>query len=182
MLVKKNARTHSFLSKKCVIKNGSTIHNFGMFAKEKIKKGELVLILGGGSVLSLQETIKHKKATAYSLQIFEDFFFGPRTMKDLEPAYMINHSCNPNAGVKGQIIFIARKAIKKDEEICFDYETTEMQDTNFVCQCGSKKCRGKITGKAWKDPNFQKRNKGYLSWYLQEKIKRLKFITPHPTT
>ena len=40
-------RIHSFLSEKCEAREVSDIHRFGVFAKEGIKKGELIALWGG---------------------------------------------------------------------------------------------------------------------------------------
>ncbi|MHB8630096.1 MAG: SET domain-containing protein-lysine N-methyltransferase [Aggregatilineales bacterium] len=83
---------------------------------------------------------------------------------------MINHSCDPNAGVKGQNVLVARRDIAPGEEICFDYETTDTQGMNFVCRCGSPKCRKRIRGQAWKNRQFQEANWEYLSEYIQRRL------------
>lgn len=107
----------------------------------------------------------------YPVQIYEGFYLGPKRVKDLDDAEMFNHSCDANAGVKGQNALVARRPIKAGEETCFDYETTDTDNFNFRCCCGAKNCRGKINGSAWKRPEFQKAHKGFFSWYLAEKIK-----------
>lgn len=57
---------------------------------------------------------------------------------------VINHSCEPNAAVrKGRII--AWTCIKAEDEITLDYMNIESKTiTPFDCDCGSKKCRGRI--------------------------------------
>jgi len=131
----------------------------------------------GGYSMSAKEVEELPKKVldfGYPVQVLDGFYIGPKTAKDLDGAEMFNHSCDPNAGVKGQVVLVARKNIKAGEEICFDYETTDTIELKFDCKCGSKNCRGKIDGNSWKNKNFQKRNRGYLSWYIQEKIKKLK--------
>ncbi len=164
------------MSPKCEARESSKIHRFGVFAKQSIKKGELIAIWGG-YILTAKEvdsTPKKFLDLGYPVQVYKGFFLGPKNEKDIDEAEMFNHSCDSNAGVKGQNILAARRNIKADEEVCFDYETTDSEGLKFICQCGLKKCRKKITGKSWKDPKFQKANKGYFSWYLEEKIKKLK--------
>jgi len=71
----------------------------------------------------------------------------------------INHSCNPNCIVrtdycveenKGKVFVISTKPLKTDEEIVFDYATTESEVTKELCAksclCNSSNCRGKIYG------------------------------------
>ncbi|PIY79049.1 MAG: SET domain-containing protein-lysine N-methyltransferase [Candidatus Pacebacteria bacterium CG_4_10_14_0_8_um_filter_43_12] len=173
-------RKHSYLSPKCEANNSSKIHRYGVFAKENIQKGELIA-LWGGYIITLAELRKLPREILdydYPVQIYKNFYLGPKSEKDLDDCEMFNHSCHANAGVKGQNILVARRKIKAGEEICFDYETTDTQDLKFTCKCGAKKCRGKINGTSWKNPKFQRSSKGYLSFYIQEKIKKLKKNLP----
>jgi hypothetical protein len=39
------------------------------------------------------------------------------------------------------------------------------------CQCGTALCRGVITGHDWRQPDLQRKYRGYFSWYLQRRIK-----------
>ncbi|MBK9569859.1 MAG: SET domain-containing protein-lysine N-methyltransferase [Chitinophagaceae bacterium] len=57
-----------------------------------------------------------------------------------------NHSCDPNTVFDGLDVLVI-KNISKGQEITLDY--ANFLDENmepFYCQCGSPKCRGKITG------------------------------------
>jgi uncharacterized protein len=171
-------RKYSYLSPKCEVRKQSKIDHKGVFANAIICKGELIAIWGG-YIITLNEIKKNrnkKVLNEYPVQIYENIFMGPRSYKDLDDCEMFNHCCQPNAGIKGQNILIARKRIKEGEEICFDYETTDTQDLKFLCKCGHSKCRGRINGNSWQNPKFQKSNKGYLSFYIKEKIKRLRKI------
>lgn len=156
--------------------SGSKISRYGIFAKKTIYKGELITIWGG-YVMTINELRKLPKEILkrdYPVQIYKNFYLGPKSVKDLDDAEMLNHSCNPNAGIKGQNIVVSRRNIKPGEEICMDYETTDFQDLHFTCKCGAANCRGKINGTSWKNPEFQKKNQGYFSYYLQEKIEKLR--------
>lgn len=171
-------RQHSYLSPKCGAKRSSKIHRYGVFAKEIIQKGDLIVIWGG-YIITIDELRKlSNEMLVYPVQIFENFYLGPGSVKDLDDSEMFNHSCDANAGVKGQNILVARRKIQAGEEVCFDYETTDTQHTKFTCECGSKNCRGEIDGTSWKDPAFQRKYRGYFSYYIQEKIKKLKNDAP----
>jgi uncharacterized protein len=166
-------RKHSFLSAKCEARSDSEIHRRGVFAKDFIKRGELIAIWGG-YVMTLEEYEKVSleiRRYDYPVQVYDGFYLGPKEAEDLDDAEYFNHSCEPNAGVKGQNILVARRDIKKGEEICFDYETTDTQGLNFNCACGAKICRGKIDGSSWQNQKFREKNRGYFSLYIQEKIK-----------
>lgn len=78
------------------------------------------------------------------LQISDDLFLGPTRTPD----NYINHSCNPNTGIRimgNSVLLFAIKNIHKGEEITFDYSTTMAEDYwEMDCRCGSKYCRGKV--------------------------------------
>ncbi len=167
----------SYLSEKCFVK-ASTKNNIGVFAREIILKGELICAWGG-IVFTETEILKkakqYPKLITHPIAIYDNLFLIPINANKLEDADRFNHSCNPNAGIKGQILLISRKKIMPNEEICFDYETAAIGRSDglpFKCKCQSKKCRKKITGKAWKSPSFRRKNKGFLSWYIERKIEK----------
>ncbi len=170
-------RFHSYISPKCKI-SASKLGGKGVFAIKKIKKNEMVA-LWGGIVYSRKEIQnldrKFPHIAAHALAIYKDFYLGPINNDKLDDAELFNHSCEPNIGVKGQIVVLAKRDILCGEELCFDYDTTDTNDDDFfVCSCKSKFCRKKINGSAWKDKKFVKRNKGFISWYIEEKISKLK--------
>jgi hypothetical protein len=86
----------------------------------------------------------------------------------------VNHSCNPNCGIRvnetGAHDYVAIKEIGVNEEITFDYAMRNYIIDYFPkeCMCGSKRCRGKITG--WKDlPDEKKKEyEGFVAPYLLE--------------
>ncbi len=118
----------------------------------------------------------------YPVQIYDGFYLGPKSMEDLDGSEMFNHSCSPNAGVRGQNVLVARRHILFGEEICFDYETTDTEDMYFECKCKSSNCRGMIDGNSWKKLEFQIQNEGYLSWYILDKINKLNRIAQTDST
>ena len=83
-----------------------------------------------------------------------------------------NHSCDPNIGVQGQIIFVAMRDINAGEELTHDWATTDDDTYEMACACGAPQCRKIITGQDWRRQDVQEKYRDYMSWYLQEKIKR----------
>jgi hypothetical protein len=81
-----------------------------------------------------------------------------------------NHSCEPNIGVQGQIVFVAMRDIAAGEELTHDWATTDDDEYEMACNCGTPSCRGVVTGQDWRRPELQARYRGYFSWYLQRKI------------
>ena len=76
------------------------------------------------------------------VQIADDLFIGPVAEAEREGAMMhLNHSCNPNVGVRGEITFIAMRDIEAGEELTFDYAMTDNEDYEMHCNCGTQNCR-----------------------------------------
>ncbi|MCX5903887.1 MAG: SET domain-containing protein, partial [Proteobacteria bacterium] len=79
----------------------------------------------------------------FAVQIDEHFVIGTKHEGEIEDTDIFNHSCNPNAGFKGQIFLVAMRDIPAGEEVTFDYamvlhEAAGMpQGYEFACLCGS---------------------------------------------
>jgi hypothetical protein len=63
-----------------------------------------------------------------------------------EPGVLVNHSCEPNAGLKDDVCLVALCDIMQGREITYDYSTTIENNTlcTFRCSCGSALCRRTI--------------------------------------
>ncbi|MFM8220276.1 MAG: SET domain-containing protein-lysine N-methyltransferase [Planctomycetaceae bacterium] len=111
----------------------------------------------------------------HSVMIAPGFFLGPwhpeNLKHSLDTAELLNHSCQPNLAVQGQIVLVARRAIEVGEELTYDYETTDTEGMRFECQCGAPGCRGVIDGQAWQRPEWRAANAGCLSWNVLETIR-----------
>lgn len=89
-------------------------------------------------------------------------------------ARYINHSCEPNCGIKKLFKVVAMRAISKGEQITWDYEMTERNPWwKMKCRCGSTECR-RIIGNYSRMPlRVRRRYKGYIStWLLRRSRKR----------
>ena len=162
----------SYLSPKTTVQE-SPIESRGLFAIEPIRKGEIVAIKGG-YIFSRQTWRDIEKALGPAdIPISEDFVIGPLHATEREGSMIFsNHSCDPNIGVQGQIIFVAMRDIQAGEELTHDWATTDDDTYEMVCHCGSPQCRKLITGQDWRRPELQEKYREYMSWYLQDKIKR----------
>jgi SET domain-containing protein len=160
----------SFRSAKTVIKN-SPIHGKGLFAATSISKGEVVAVKGGYIFDREQLDKVEEKLGPAEIQIGENLFIGPKKQEERDGAMIyLNHSCEPNIGIQGQIVFVAIRDISSGEELTHDWATTDFDDYQLNCNCGAKRCRGIITGRDWQKKELQKKYKGYFAWYLQKKI------------
>ena len=96
-----------------------------------------------------------------------DGYLAPKNIYILSIAWYMNHSCDPNIGFDRDYNFVAMKDIGAGEELLWDYAYDE-SNPNFklLCQCGTKDCRGTVTGSDWvkyRNLNFHKR---YISPHL----------------
>lgn len=162
----------SYISTKASVKP-SPIQGRGLFASEPIQKGEIVCIKGG-HIFDRQTLRQVSEALGPAeIQIAEDLFIGPLDEASREGSMIFsNHSCDPNIGVQGQIIFVAMRDIKAGEELTHDWATTDDDTYEMECNCGSQMCRRVLTGQDWRRKDLQEKYRGYMSWYLQEKIRR----------
>jgi SET domain-containing protein len=162
----------SYISPKAAVKE-SSIQGRGLFAVEKIEEGEIVCVKGGH--IFDRERLREVSARLgpAEIQVDTDLFIGPLHEDEREGSMIFsNHSCEPNLGVRGQIIFVAMRQIEPGEELTHDWAMTDDDDYSMECRCGAKSCRRMITGKDWRKPELQERYSGYISWYLAEKIRK----------
>jgi hypothetical protein len=140
----------------------------GIFAQKPIRKGELVAVFGG--VVYEWDAFIHlpDRERSLCIQVEDRHFLVPRPIGEGD---YVNHSCNPNAGLSGQIGLVAMRDIKIGEEVCFDYAMSDtMPYDEFECGCGAAACRGTITGNDWQRPELQKRYGGFFAPHVQRRI------------
>ena len=162
----------SYISPKAAVKE-SSIHGRGLFAVQPIKRGEIVCIKGG--YIFNRETLREVASTLgpAEIQIAEELFIGPLNGQEREGGMIFsNHSCEPNIGVQGQIVFVALRDIQAGEELTHDWATTDADAYEMECKCDTPSCRRVITGQDWRRKDLQEKYAGYMSWYLMEKIRK----------
>jgi len=137
-----------------------------------IAKGERIAVKGGHIIDKkvLREKITPRLGPV-EIQIHDDLFIAPVTEEERELSMLyLNHSCNPNLGMRGEITFVAMRDIRAGEELTHDWAMTDDDDYWVECNCGTPDCRKTLTGKDWQHPDLQKRYAGYFSAYLACKI------------
>lgn len=82
----------------------------------------------------------------------------------------LNHCCEPNLGLQGQVVFVAMRDIAVGEELTIDYAMTDDEPYEMECQCGREACRKLITGADWRKLELQQKYHGYFSWFIQRRI------------
>lgn len=164
----------SWADKRIKIKS-SPVSGIGIFAINSIKKGELLLIWGGYLVNQSQITNKDINETVVPVEERNKKIIYLKAPDEEErnphPANFINHSCDPNAWLSNAFTWIARKDIKKGEEITGDYATFTIDKWKINCLCGKNICRKKVTGNNWKLLELQKRYRGHFTPIIEKRIK-----------
>ena len=162
----------SYISAKAVKGRPSAIAGRGLFAVEPIQHGEIVAIKGGHLVD--EETYrKHADVIGVSdIKIADGFYLAALDPAEYEGVMLfLNHSCEPNVGVQGNIVFVAMRDIVAGEELTIDYAMIDDSDECMDCTCGSPACRTVVTGRDWQRPELQQRYGSYFSWYLLNKMR-----------
>ena len=150
----------------------SKIHGRGLFATANIGKDEIVAVKGGHIVN--KKTLREKITPVLGpveIQIHDDQFIAPVTEEERELSMLyLNHSCDPNLGMRGEVTFVAMRDIHADEELTHDWAMTDDDDYATRCNCGTPVCRKVLTGKDWQRFDLQKHYAGYFSAYIAREI------------
>lgn len=134
----------------------SVISGKGAFAIRAIPKGERLIEYTG-------ERIPHPEADARydddTMDRHHTFLFAVSSRTVIDATYggnearFINHSCDPNCETeieKGRVYIYAIRDIPAGEELHYDYayersgDETEKEEAQYLCLCGTDKCRGSI--------------------------------------
>jgi SET domain-containing protein len=153
----------SMKNSKVVVKNTKKMGR-AVFARVKIKKGTVVAVFDG-PVFDYDYEHWSKDLLDHTIQ------FEKRKWRDSNGlARFINHSCEPNCGIKNLFEIVAMRDILKGEQITFDYEMTEKSSWwRMRCKCGSTHCR-KLIGNYSNLPRaIRKKYAGYISDWLTQK-------------
>jgi uncharacterized protein len=165
-------RVRSWITSKAIKGGVSAIEGQGVHAIETIAAGEVVAIKGGhivdaSAVASMPEDIRDS-----AFPIAADTFLAALTADEHDGVMMrVNHSCEPNVGMGGNILLVSMRDISAGEELTIDYALF-LADPGFAmeCRCGTAVCRGVVTGTDWTRADLRKRYRGWFSWWLQQNM------------
>lgn len=120
----------------------SKIHGWGVYADQDIPPNRKVIEYRG-------EKISAKKAdrrrNTPCLFVLDDRWVLDGAVGG-SGAEFINHSCAPNLAtriIKGHILYMSLRPIRKGEELTVDYNYDDTDET-MSCSCGAPNCRGTI--------------------------------------
>jgi hypothetical protein len=165
-------RARSWITPKAVKGGVSVIEGRGVHAVEPIAGREVVAVKGGhivdgAAVAGLPEAIRDS-----AFPIAADCFLAALTPGEYEGVLMrVNHSCEPNVGMGGNVLLVSMRDIAAGEELTIDYALF-LADPGFAmdCRCGTAACRGVVTGTDWMRADVRERYRGWFSWWLRQKI------------
>ena len=152
-------------------KRSSPIQGRGLFAHGAISKGEIVAVKGGVIRDSAAFALVRDELSPAEIQIEDDLYIAPASAAEFEANILcLNHSCNPNVGLRGQITFVAMRDIQAGEELTIDYAMIDGDPAvRMECSCGAPQCRKLVTGDDWRRADLRLRYGSYFSRYLQDR-------------
>jgi len=162
----------SYLSPLAAKGSPSAIEGRGLVATAPIAAGEVVAVKGGhlvdtATLLGLPTRLQNTE-----IQIAEGLHLVALSDDEYDSVMLfVNHSCEPNVGIAGNVVLVAMRDIEAGEELTMDYVVFDTLDGEMACLCGTPSCRGTIRGSDWRRPELQNRFAGYFSWYVQQRIR-----------
>lgn len=104
---------------------------FGLYSRKLFRTGETILNMLNGDLQDDQDF--------RSIELDSGHFHHPDGM-------FANHSCDPSVSIeKDTGLLIALRSIRPNDEITFDYRTTETEIVaGFICKCGADNCAERI--------------------------------------
>ena len=129
-----------------IVVGKSKIHGQGVFARVVIPKGKYIIEYTGERVRRAEgvrrDRRQEKKGAFYVFELDGKWSLDGAKGGD---ARLINHSCVPNCRYerrRGRIWIVAKRNIRKGEELTYDYHATTT--IARACRCGAKACKGRI--------------------------------------
>lgn len=146
------------------IMKGNSIAGYGIYANRDIRKGEVIFKGEGRAqrIITKRFVEKHWNEDEklhfrrYAYPISDEVFI----LWDDDPSEWApqNHCCTPNTEFDGLNV-LAISDISKGQELTLDYANfLDEHMEPFDCQCGTKGCRGKISGQTGNSLNLREKS------------------------
>ncbi len=98
----------AYLTDKCEVQNRDVTGGKAVFARDVIEPGELIAVWSGRIVGADELDELPPEIRRHTVQVEEALYLA--SLYADEPPDFINHSCEPNAGLDGQIAIVALAA------------------------------------------------------------------------
>lgn len=143
----------------------------GVFAKAEIKEGDIIAVFTGEKYQADFELDLPEIMRDHCIQVGErEYIYAKGSL-----AEKINHSCEPNCGLKDFTKIVAMREIKPGEQITWDYRMSE--DSNWImeCKCGSPHCSRSVGNFKNMPDDLKKKyfREGYLSQWIIDKYTKI---------
>jgi uncharacterized protein len=139
---------------------------YGLYTKKSWKKGEKILMYEGRVIPSCMAGVHH------SMTLTEHFSFEWNKGSSFDYP---NHSCKPNCYIdlsSGTPVLMAFRDISSDEELCYNYNTVEVDLSKdwltFPFHCGNDNCIGWIKGFLYLTPKLELEILEMCSLYIKQ--------------
>ncbi|BFZ63365.1 histone methyltransferase set1 [Saitoella coloradoensis] len=132
----------------------SPIHDWGLFAMERIEANDMVIEYVGEVIRQAVADAREKRyehqgiGSSYLFRIDEETVVDATKIGGI--ARFINHACDPSCTAKiitvnGQkkIVIYAQRRIEEGEELTYDYKFPR-EEVKIPCFCGSANCKGTL--------------------------------------
>lgn len=153
----------------------SRISGTGLFTRVPLAKGDVVVVWGG-HVFTREQIAAGEGKNHTVVAIGEGVFLASSPSESFSLDDFMNHSCQPNIGMRDEVTLITMRDIRPDEELVADYAIW-LDDPNYLmkvpCNCCGEGCRGQVRGTDWRRPDVRLVNQGYFSPFLEQRIARL---------
>jgi len=115
------------------------------------------------SVYDELDKLTKQVVTAHCSMVYDGFYAVP-DVNYLPIQSFCNYSCEPNLGFDEDGNTVLIKDVREGDELTIDASFfCTHPDWKLDCRCGSKNCRGIVTGNDWKDPEFVRKNKQWMN-------------------
>jgi len=132
---------------------GRSTTGLGLFATKPIKRAAYIATYRGQRISTEEAERRERRGAKYMFELNRQWVIDGSPRWNV--ARYLNHSCRPNAKAvvrRGQIVFVASRAIKPGEELTYNYghEYFNYFLKSSGCRCTS--CRGKMDARNRKNP------------------------------
>src|SRR5215470_9128274 len=136
---------------------GRSVTGLGLFAAKPIKRAAYIATYRGRRISTEEADRRERRGAKYMFELNSEWVIDGSPRWNV--ARYLNHSCKPNAKPmvrKGNIVFVALRAIEPGEEITYDYgrEYFDYFLKKGGCRCTS--CGGKASARARKNATTRK--------------------------
>lgn len=123
-------------------------HGKGVFVLDPVNQGDVFMHIAGKIFPAHEiDSMEEGSFVDNTIRFSKDTYLSPWE----EPYNFLNHSCDPNCGVRKideKLFLVAIKDLEPEDELMFDYSTVIADDDFWImkplCNCGTIDCRGTI--------------------------------------